>query len=264
MKITYKENNSESLGLMVVSFESKTTLLSGLSRTVNKSNLSRTRYIATATSISSNTDDYKLSFVKSDSSAFTKSDIRAINKWLFDDGSSHDLICQYNEEEIIYKGIFSNCEYQMAGIGIIGLNYTFSPTSPYCFKDVSETYIITDTSENISFDCDADISGYVYPVVEVTYSESASATIDIKNITDSNKKMCIDVTQNNKVTIDSLNQIVRNQSDTLSFDDLGWADAGSIYWFRLVNGTNAINVNKKCTIKISAKIPMELGEIYEY
>ena len=263
-KITYRNKSSDDYGLLYCTFEPKNELESGLSRTVTKGSINEHRFTPSYSyAVYDNSFSFQITFIQKNESAFSKSQIRTINKWLTGSRYSSELICTTGNDETIYKGVFTGCQYKTGSTGVIGLIYTFENDSPFAYKRCNLINTITEPT-NISINCDSDCDeNYIYPKISITPASSYTTFI-LTNTSDNNNHMNITLKNNTTYVIDCQNQIITNNSFPISFEDIGWDYLDDIYWLRLINGNNIININLPCDINISYLSPIKAGEIYDY
>ena len=265
MKITYNDITNEDKKLIVCYFDTKDRISSGISKTINKGTTNNSRYIPNYFSATyDSTIEYQLSLVKDDFSAFSVSDIREINRWLINKDTPCQLKCEYDDETFLYNGVFTSVEYVNAGIGIVGLVYSFTNNSPFAYIQASNSYnVLANGTINIS--CDSDlVEGYVYPTFNIANTTSTSKTITITNETDDNKTLTITVPANTTLKFQCQNQIITNGQNSVSYEDLGIDDNTNIYWLRFISGINTLTFDDTCTFSYELLLPIKLGEMHEY
>lgn len=268
MNFTYNNISTISKSLLVVDFDAKESLESGLKREVIKGDTNSCRLVANhfGTNYTS-TINFTKALVKSDYSAFTQSEIRSINKWLTSPKTPKKMEVTYSNTTNILYGLITDIQYQTAGIGVVGIVFTFEADSPFMYVLETQEYTISQ-AQDIQFTCNSDNGeDYTYPTLKLNYTATSGTTSDItvKSITDSNKQMTTKVLRQVPIYIDSNHQILKNDLNTATFSSVGWT--GDIYWLRLKSGVNTLNIsatNYPCTVKITCLSMQKVGEIYEY
>ena len=191
-KIQYESFNSEELGLMICSFDYSNDLSSGQEKTITWGETNSYRQIPNSGRAEySGKTEFQLSLCKCDESAFTELEIRNINKLLTSAKTPRKLTYTYDDKTIIYKGFVHSPVYKKASKGVIGLTYTFSNNSPFCYEYKEHTISMVANNEvSLIFEND-DSESYIYPIITVEYTGSEESIImQLQNITDNNN-MCI-------------------------------------------------------------------------
>lgn len=268
MNFTYNNISTSSKNLLVLDFDIKDQLTSGLTREVIKGDTNGLRLVANhfGTKYTS-VIEFTTALVKSDATAFTKTEIRSINKWLTSPKIPKKMEITYSDTTNVLYGLFTDIKYQTAGIGVVGIVFTFTADSPFMYVTDTQEYTISE-AQDIQFTCNSDNEeDYTYPTVKLNYTATSGTNSDItvKSITDSNKSMTTKVLRETPIYIDSNHQILKNDLNTATFSSVGWT--GDIYWLRLKSGINTLNIsatNYPCTVKITCLSMQKVGEIYEY
>lgn len=81
----------------------------------------------------------------------------------------------------------------------------------------------------------------------------------IKSVTDNNRSLTVTVNPGDPTIIDCQKSRIYNSSGTLRFSDLGIGDYSEIYWLRLYNGENELQITGKATVEISWREPRKVG-----
>ena len=84
-------------------------------------------------------------------------------------------------------------------------------------------------------------------------------TIQLINNSDSGNKMEILCYPNLQISIDCKYCIITDGtiSGIVDYKDLGWKDAGNIYWTRLKDGVNLLTIKGECNLIITYDIPLK-------
>ena len=141
------------------------------------------------------------------------------------------------------------------------IKFTVTCDSPYGYtpeivhsisasSTLTRTYSITNTS-----DCHED---YIYPLIKI--SPKSHGSITIKNLTDNNSSMTINVLKNNDLYIDcQYLKMYDIANSIISFEDLGVNDIDNIYWPRLLYGENVFEFTGDATFEIIYREPRKVG-----
>lgn len=124
--------------------------------------------------------------------------------------------------------------------------YGWSPENNITIHAMADTpfYIFNNTDE---------LCQYVKPVVTVT--PTASCTLQLTNISDHWTTELKNVTENEKITIDSKNEIL---STTLPQHDLLLNDF-NLKWIRLLPEKNTYSINVDSTVTFQFRVPRKVG-----
>lgn len=271
MKFTYDGKSTDDFDVFVASFETVDELTSGLTREVIRSEFNTVNSIPNHIGVKySEPIEFTRALIKKDESEFTEMEIRAIAKWLTSPKIPMDMLitasCDDNGKTYLYKGLFTDIKYKVAN-GIVGIVFTFTNESPFLYE-IKEDLKTVSEETTWNYVCDSDEAyEYSYPKLEITYiGENDSTTLSLTNITDNSKSFSIPLSKNNTVTIDSKKQIIANMDNSFKFTDF-MDENEQVYWLRLVDGTNELNIssdNYPCEIKITNHEIRKAGEIYEY
>lgn len=274
--IHFEYNNTSTLdrNLILADFDNKDSLDSGLSREILKGDTTSARYTANHLgSKFTNVITFTKALVKSDETAFTRDELSSIAGWLTSPRYPKPLKVTYeNGKTIYYEGLFTNLQYKTAAIGVIGIIFTFTNNSPFCYIEETKTYILAENG-SIEFECHTDcLEDYCFPAVSLKYNgtENSHAVITFTNENISNSSHSVSYK-----CLSSLNYMIDNEkrmlsstiSDSLNYNEIGWNSDGDIGWLRLVSGTNTFDISSTAypvTITITNKTPKKLGELYDY
>lgn len=275
MKFTYNGQSTDDFNVLVASFDFTDELTSGLTKEVIRSEFNTVNSIPNHMGTKySEPITFTRVLVKNPNNdelePFTEMEIRNIVKWLTSPKVPMDLLvnksCNNTEKTYLYKGLFTDIKYKVAN-GIVGIIFTFTNNSPFLYE-IKEDIKTIEEETTWNYVCDSDEAyEYSYPKMEITYTgESDSTTLSLTNITDNNKSFSIVLTKDNTITIDSKKQIITNIDNSLKFTDF-MDENGQVYWLRLVDGMNELNIssdNYPCEIKITNNEIRKAGELYEY
>lgn len=203
--------------------------------------------------------DYHISDVE-----FTREEVREVTAWLtsptipmllsFDDPDEDPVL------PVDYFGNFTNVQ-SFTARGVYGLKLTFLCSSPWGYsREYVYSSIITEsgnlTIENTSDDWNVP----VYPYITIVPAEHGQITIE--NITD-NGSFSFNCERNVTTYIDCRRLMVSDDTNLISFRDLGWTTntLDTLYWPRLIHGTNKFKITGNCTIEMKCRFPRKVGEV---
>lgn len=274
--IHFEYNNSSTLdrNLILVDFDSRDSLDSGLNREIIKGSTTSVRHTANHLgSKFTNVITFTKALVKSDETAFTRDELSSIAGWLTSPGYPKPLKVTYdNGDTVYYNGLFTGLQYKTAGCGVIGIIFTFTNNSPFCCIEETKTYQLTENG-SIEFECHTDChEDYCFPVVALKYNgtENTHAVITFTNDDISNSRHSVSYK-----CLSSLEYMIENEkrmissaiSDSLNYNEIGWNSDSDIGWLRLSSGANTFDISSTAypvTITITNKTPKKLGELYDY
>lgn len=185
-----------------------------------------------------------------------------IERWLTSPKFSSNLYIINDNEDIlaVYCGKFINTNWIPFDDGYLMVTFTFENDSAYAKEPQSFTFQNKNNesgSWNFTIPCGTDeLEEYVYPVITIynTDQNSGEQTYRITNNSDTGttNSMVIKVLPTSPVSIDCRNCVLYTRLyHTLSFDDLGWEDVGSIYWPRLLPGDNLFSIDRPCRVEVT-------------
>ena len=196
------------------------------------------------------------------SDIITQAEQIVIERWLTSPKLSQDLqvINDSGTVTTTYCGKFIATEWYPVGGGFAGVKFTFENNSAYpkrYFKythteSASELDPDADNSITVTFTCNHDeLDEYCYPILTIT-NPNATADITMTQVTDSNHSVTMKCFRGLPIIIDCRHCILRDgtTSGVISFDRIGWSDAGNIYWPRLLPGSNTITFSQPVTVKV--------------
>lgn len=148
---------------------------------------------------------------------------------------------------------------------VIGFTIQFVTNAPYAWTELREfeytnenndpepqTYTITvNNSERLH---------EIFPVIKILpnlSSEHNKVPVTIKNLRDGGE-MNLTLLKD-ETTIDCERGIISGTAGLLSFDSLGIDDVDQIYWLRLYDGDNSIELTGDAQITISFREPRKVG-----
>lgn len=259
--------------LILVSFDDGVDEVPGSSREVIKGNTSIYKNVANEYGNKFSdvlTFDYGL--MKASGELITSAEQETIETWLtspklsqylqlFDVACNQDGTIDTTNPTLvaIYCGTFVETHWMQYEDGYMGIGFTFQCDQPYAwqFFDVAYEDLAGETSKVISVTTDA-LEDYVYPKITLVAKNNVTPTqpieLGITNVTDNNNSLNLTTLSQMTVNMDCRAlRITDNAGNIISYDDLGWADVGNIYWMRLSSGNNTINfdIPENVTLNIS-------------
>lgn len=217
--------------------------------------------------------------IKKDESDFTRQESMAINNWLT--GSTVPRMLSFNDDivpSIHYYAVCTAIEDTVV-TGHCGKKITFKTNSPFGFMNKIERKFVVSESETFTVDNLADtITGLYYPDIIISAENNENIIIenmdDYKSVTVNLSELSPDSSGEKSVYIN--NRIMRivdsnDNNKLIPFWKIGWDDKYSsyvssideyintIYWFRLLRGTNTIKVTGDCTITFVFEFPRKVG-----
>ena len=205
--------------------------------------------------------DYALT--KCNEAAFTEEEQIGIETWLT--SPKQDQYLYLYEDDVlkaIYCGTFTSTKWKLTGAGYVGFIFTFQCNSPYAIQQHAEDINVNESLTTFVVDVKSDeLEEYVFPMLTFIASKDSAEkiSISIKNKSDENRIMTLDLRNNLPIYIDCKNGIVTDgtTSGIIGFDDLGWSDVGQIYLLRFVPGNNELEI----TIEDSASASIHIDYI---
>ncbi len=193
-------------------------------------------------------------------SRFSQTELRHIRRWLESPKAAIELkmIKNTDEENICYFGVFTDVQPFIVGSDCYGLNLTFQCNAPYGFSSpYTEVFDCPkSTTYTHRYVCTNDEKyEYVYPVIKLYLNPSITnkGKISIKNITDNNSSLSINIPNISYIIIDSKKKQILDPNGTIMrLCDLGINtdeifDYSSIFngsltvkWPRLLYGENEL------------------------
>ena len=270
---TYDNHSSKEYDLIIASFEQNTEIPMGLTRDILKGEMNRFR--VSPNHMGTSYQDvlvFNITLVKDPSNHdnqkelyFTEDEVDEINAWL----TSPDyptLFHMYDYEQETYKkydyfGLFTDIQTNEVAGYIVGLTYTFTTNSPYAFTDVVKREFVCNGETRIVINVNtSERKREIYPIIKLltTGNELGRVNIQIKNVTDNNRTLSLNVLKE-PITIDCSKSKIYDSVGLLSFEDLGVSDIDYLYWVKLYHGTNNLVVTGDVTITFEYREPRKVG-----
>ena len=273
---TYNGASSQDYGLVIGGFRTDPEVPLAMSRDILKGSMNRYRIIPNHMGTSyQDVLVFTVSMVKdpcfSDEYVFTEADVDEIVSWLTAP-KYPTLFHMYDEEPDVYKkydyyGLFSDIQTMTNNEDVIGFTATFTTNSPYAWdKEKTAEYNSDSTDMNTMIITvnSSEHNSPIWPVITIYPSIDAETTtkgrvpITIRNEEDG-KEMVVNVLKGSPTIIDCKRCMISGPSGLLHFNDLGLTDVGSMYWFRLYNGNNAVSISAQANITFTYQEPKKVG-----
>ena len=171
--------------------------------------------------------------------------------------SNGGFVLENSTPVAIYCGTFIETSWMPYEEGYMGVGFTFQCDQPYAwqFHDVELTDLAGDTTETITIETDA-LEDYVYPKIKLEAVNSETPTenieIEITNETDNNNYLNLTTLSHLEINMDCRALMVTdNAGNIISYDDLGWADIGNIYWMRFKSGANILSFSIPANVTLN-------------
>lgn len=201
---------------------------------------------------------------------FSQDDINSVRKWLESPKLPKELICKKDDsEQISYFGVFQQAQPFLVETVCYGIYFTFQCNAAHGYSPIQkkEFSLSSSTTVNGTFECStSDKYSYTFPIINI-YINSAitnKGKLTITNKTDNNSSMSFNIPNTDYITINTkTKQIYKKDGTLLDFDSLGWNSSSifdysalfsntvSLYWLRLLDGTNNITFTQTVANAIS-------------
>lgn len=197
---------------------------------------------------------FEYALIKANLQPFSEEEQITVERWLSSPKFASDIQlfdCD-NVVQNIYTGKFTHTEWVVTNGGYAGVVFTFECNSAYPHVRYEHNYTVSGTRE-VTFDCESDeLEEYIYPVVTL-YASNTANTVTIKNNTDNDNTMTIELPRRLKVVIDCDHCILTDGTTNgiVDFSDIGWSDVGNIYWLRLQAGSNTLTITGDVQVGMS-------------
>ena len=278
---TFDGQNSDSYNLMMCWIdETANVSANGLRRSINSGETNHVRL---------KTNNYGVSFegniefsfyvIKRDETPFTRQESMAVNRWLT--GSSVPRALYFNDNAVPSLHYYAVCteiedkvilEHQAKKL-------VFKTNSPFGFTDPVEKRFLVAGGEVFSIDNLADtVSGIFYP--RILLSARGTDAVVIENMSD-HKSVTFrlglvppDDSGNRSILVDNAQMKLIDLNDgsrLIPFHEVGWTTQyssyvssndtymESIYWLRLIRGTNTIRITGDCEVTFIFEFPRKAG-----
>ena len=262
----YYGNSTEdiiSVPLILVSSDSPGSAL-GVQRSKLEGDITISRPITNEYGTTGEPLSFTYGLIKSDYEPFTQAEQIIIERWLTSPKLSSELkFINCIGEEYCYYGLFIETEWILGQGSYIMCNFTFqvNGTYPYKYSSVNRA---ANTNSNIFYilaDCQSDeLEEYIYPVITVkSIGSNYSSAFTFHNQNDSYGDFSLETDRRSTFKIDCQYNIIRQYDGgneyAVKYKDIGLSDCGTIYWPRLLPGSNNIKITGYVDVTIEWKAP---------
>jgi hypothetical protein len=267
----YNGETSKDYNLKICSFNS-IEIPMGLGREIIKGET--TKFCPIANHLGTRYSDvlsFSVSFAKYDRYAknqtvlaFTEEEINDIMAWLTSPcyPTLFRMVSDNRDEKNYnYFGVFTDMElFHPVGEMVHGFTATFTTNAPYAWTDEIVKSCSSTTSIDITIDCKtAERLTPIYPVIVVTpHNNGNVGRLPVSITTKEGKTLSLNLPKI-PVTIDCGKTKIYDHLGLVSFEDLGLADVGEVYWPRLWYGINAIKITGDTDIQFRYREPRKVG-----
>ena len=192
---------------------------------------------------------------------FTSYDIRNIKSWLMSPKTPMEMIpysIDYETDNICYFGLFTDIQPFMVSGKCFGLYITFTCDTPYGYSGLyTETYLMNGltTIDGTFYNTSDEHNEYLYPIIKIypSSTSSESDTLTIKNISDGEKEMTVNLINGEYFIIDTENMLIYDANNNqIPLYSIGWntneifdynnvsTGTYSLYWIRFMYGENKL------------------------
>ena len=210
--------------------------------------------------------------MKVDYSPFTEREQRIVERWLTSPKLSSELkLTNCDGDQYSYYGTFLGpMTWVLAGGEYVMCEFTFNVNGAYPYKYYEFKWDASEVGDHgiLELYCSSDeLEEYVYPTIKATaISKDYNSSYEIIQHTDGNKSFkistlhCITLVadcQHCRVYegLDMGEYIAESEQNRIYFEDLGWGDADTIYWPRILPGWNIIEIKGNVELTISYYAP---------
>lgn len=207
----------------------------------------------------------EFTLMKCGNEQITEQEQRIIENWLVSPTFSQKLqfFPQGKKSTIgpkpYYYGLFTSTSWQPWREGFFGVTVTFEATTAYPFisNKTSVRGNGSSVEKTIFVEVGMNDNKYVYPVVKLENNRGDTLRIQNESEESLNDTMILTgLSGYQNVVIDCNNCLVYYIDDdeienSLTFTEIGWDDASSIYWLRLIKGKNELNITASGDVTIT-------------
>ena len=272
----YNGQTSEDYDLMIGGYNLDSDVPLGMSREILRGTMNRYRIVPNHMGTAYQEPlVFTISMVKnqcssSDEYIFTEDEVDAIVSWLTEP-QYPTLFHMYDDEPDVYKkydyfGLFSDVQTITNNEEVIGFTMTFTTNAPYAWGPEKVYHYSSDSTGFTTLPITVETSernSPIWPVITITPNINADTVgtrvpIIIRNSADNNRQMEFALTKL-RHTIDCQKAMISGPNGLVHFDDLGITDVGEIYWLRLYNGNNNLEISGEAEITIKFREPRKVG-----
>ena len=278
----FDSQSSDSYNLMMCWIDDTADIsASGLRRTIDSGSVNHVRLKTNNYGVSFEGNiEFSFYIIKKDETPFTRQESIAVNRWLT--GPTVPRALYFNDNAIPSLHYYAVCTEIEDKVFLEhhAKRLVFKTNSPFGFTDPVEKRFLVTGAEIFSMDNIADtVNGIFYP--RILLSAKSADAIVIENVSDQ-KSVTLSILEtfptdslgNRTLLIDSAQMKlldVNNGSRLVPFHEVGWTTQyssyvssidkymESIYWFRLIQGTNTIKITGDCKADFIFEFPRKAG-----
>lgn len=267
----YNSHTSEDFDLMIGGFDVSDDISFGMTRDIHRGVFSKNRKVQNFMGTEyTDTLAFTINVIKDnckhpsqDDVVFTEDEVDEIVSWLTEPNYP-TLFHMYDYAPTVYRkydyyAVVEDITPQLIGGDVVGFTVSFVTNSPYAWseeitQDITNFTQPTEYSFTVS---NSERLGTIFPVITITPT-GANTSISIGNVRDGTS-MTINNHLSSQITIDCQRSMFYDANGLLTFEDLGIEDVDSIYWFRLYNGTNTVELTGAARFQITYREPRKVG-----
>lgn len=278
----FDSQSSDSYNLMMCWINDTADIsANGLRRTIDSGSVNHVRLKTNNYGVSFEGNiEFSFYIIKKDETPFTRQESIAVNRWLT--GPTVPRALYFNDNAIPSLHYYAVCTEIEDKVFLEhhAKRLVLKTNSPFGFTDPVEKRFLVTGAEIFSMDNIADtVNGIFYP--RILLSAKSADAIVIENVSDQ-KSVTLSIPEtfptdslgNRTLLIDSAQMKlldVNNGSRLVPFHEVGWTTQyssyvssidkymESIYWFRLIQGTNTIKITGDCKADFIFEFPRKAG-----
>jgi len=178
---------------------------------------------------------------------------KEIAKWMFQ-SKFKSFISEDSADKIYYLMAVNEIKPKINANKQGYFEVDFRSKFPYALtRSATPTFDLTDneTTTTIEIDNKCDVFEYFYPEFSFEISEASTPTFSLTNLSDNNRTTSFsDLLNGEIITIDNQKQIIVSSNNIYRFNNF------NKNWFRLVQGTNKIQVQGKGILSFYMQFPV--------
>lgn len=212
-----------------------------------------------------------------DGSLFTQAESRMINKWFTADTYKPLHFNTADDTENITYYVICTSIVDKIYNGHNAKELTFECDSPFGYAPKIQYKIKTTNGSGSKKIMNTSDDGYYSPTLLIMTDEDYDGNVEIKNVTDNDSVMVINMQDipivDGKKILNincSLMQITDGNNKIVPAYKLGWEislnesepiQSMDKYWLRLVEGMNQIDITGNCELKLTCQFPRKVGVV---
>ena len=189
---------------------------------------------------------------------FTENELRMYNRLLTGKAGFSWLKLVNNEvmeTDFYYRASVSRIEYERLGYHVVGYDVTFELDGGMAYSEEQTITIRATANKKFYIYCNSDdLHNYTLPMITIT--ASAADTLTLTNNTDSWNSVMENMTAQEKLTIDSKNELLgSSRARTYILNDF------NLHWPRLMPGKNEYVCSQNATITFIFRAARKVGYV---